>query len=115
MLEDIAGATDEQVGAGVRRLHQAWQKVIKEHLTLEPIMAAQEDETVTVPVGFDPSAIRVTGNVTGNPPFRGVVRAPGLARQGVQAARAAGGDRRAGRRAGGGGVAVRACSRDAGR
>ena len=39
VLEDIAGATDEQVGAGVRRLHQAWQKVVKEHLTLEPIMA----------------------------------------------------------------------------
>ena len=74
VLEDIASATDDQVGAGVRRLHQAWQKVIKDHLTLEPIMAAQEDETVTVPVGFDPSAVRVTGNVTGNPPFKGVVR-----------------------------------------
>ena len=74
VLEDIAGASDEQVGAGVRRLHQAWQKAVKEHLTLEPIMAAQEEETVTVPVGFDPSAIRVTGNVTGNPPFKGVVK-----------------------------------------
>jgi Domain of unknown function (DUF2760) len=74
VLEDIAGASDDQIIAGVRRLHQAWQKVIKEHLTLEPIMAGQEDETVTVPVGFDPSAIRVTGNVTGNPPFKGVVR-----------------------------------------
>ena len=74
VLEDIAGATDEQVGAGVRRLHQAWQKVVKEHLTLEPILAGQEEETVSVPVGFDPSAIRVTGNVTGNPPFRGVVK-----------------------------------------
>jgi Domain of unknown function (DUF2760) len=27
-----------------------------------------------VPAGFDPSAIRLTGNVTGNPPFRGVLK-----------------------------------------
>ena len=29
---------------------------------------------MTVPVGSDPSAIRVTGNATGNPPFEGVAR-----------------------------------------
>jgi hypothetical protein len=74
VLEDIAGASDEQVGAGVRRLHQAWQKAVKEHLTLEPILAGQEEDPVTVPVGFDPSAIRVTGNVTGQPPFKGVLK-----------------------------------------
>lgn len=74
VLEDVAAAPDDQLGAGVRSLHAAWQKVVKEHLTLEPVMNGTEGDTVTVPAGFDPSAIRVTGNVTGTPPFKGVLR-----------------------------------------
>ncbi len=74
VLEDVAAATDDQVGAGVRELHRKWQQVIKEHLTLEPVIPGEEEQTVEVPAGFDPSAIRLTGNVTGNPPFRGVLK-----------------------------------------
>jgi len=70
-LEDIAAATDDQVGAGVRELHRKAQGVLKDHLTLEPILAGEENETVEVKAGFDPSAIRLTGNVTGQPPFKG--------------------------------------------
>ncbi len=74
LLEDIATATDEQIGAGVRDIHQKSRHVIKEHLTLEPIVPGQEEQTVDVPAGFDPSAIHLTGNVTGNPPFKGVLK-----------------------------------------
>jgi hypothetical protein len=74
LLEDIQGAADEQVGAGVRELHRKAQAVIKEHLILEPVLAKNEGETVEVPPNFDPSAIRLTGNVTGQPPFRGVLQ-----------------------------------------
>src|SRR5262249_59099256 len=55
-------------------LHKKAQAAIKEHLTLEPILPGQEEAPVEVPAGFDPSAVRVTGNVTGNPPFRGVLK-----------------------------------------
>jgi hypothetical protein len=37
------------------------------------VLPQQEGAPVEVPVGFDPSAIRVTGNVTGQPPFRGTL------------------------------------------
>jgi hypothetical protein len=74
LLEDISAASDEQVGAGVRELHKQSQAVIQEHLTLEPVMAGREEDEVQVPAGFDPSAIRLTGNVTGNPPFKGVLK-----------------------------------------
>jgi hypothetical protein len=74
LLEDVSGATDEQVGAGVRELHKESQAVIKEHLTLEPVLPQQEGEAVEVAPGFDPSAVRLTGNVTGQPPFRGVLK-----------------------------------------
>ena len=74
LLEDIQGAPDEQVGAGVRELHRKAQTVLKEHLVLEPVLPRSEGESVEVPSNFDPSAIRLTGNVTGQPPFRGVLQ-----------------------------------------
>jgi hypothetical protein len=74
LLEDVAGAGDEQLGAGVRELHRKAQQVVKEHLVLEPVMAGAEGDTVTVPPGFDPSAVRLTGNVTGQPPFKGTLQ-----------------------------------------
>jgi hypothetical protein len=74
LLEDISGASDDQVGAGVRDIHKKSQAVLREHLTLEPVMAGQEESTVEVAPGFDPSAVRLTGNVTGQPPFKGVLK-----------------------------------------
>lgn len=74
LLEDISGASDDQVGAGVRALHTKAQAVLKERLTLVPVLAGEEESTVTVPAGFDPSAISVTGNVTGQPPFKGILK-----------------------------------------
>ncbi len=74
LLEDVSAATDEQIGAGVRDIHKKCQGVLKEHLTLEPVLPGQEEAAVEVPAGFDPSAVRLTGNVTGQPPFRGVLK-----------------------------------------
>jgi hypothetical protein len=74
LLEDISATTDEQIGAGVRELHRKAQAAVKEHLTLEPVLPQEEGAQVEVPPGFDPSAVRLTGNVTGQPPFRGTLQ-----------------------------------------
>ena len=37
-------------------------------------LAGADQITVEVPAGFDPSAIRLTGNVSGRPPFRGTLK-----------------------------------------
>lgn len=74
LLEDVQSYGDEQIGAAVRDIHRSCQKALKEHLTLEPVLKAPEGATVTVPAGFDPSAIRLTGNVTGQPPFQGTLQ-----------------------------------------
>lgn len=71
LLENVDGADNETLGAGVRTIHQACQRVLKEHLDLEPVMKGEEKSIVEVKAGFDPSAIRLTGNVTGSPPFKG--------------------------------------------
>lgn len=77
LLEDIAAFPDAQVGQAVREIHRKAQTALKQHLELEPILKASEGEKTTVPAGFDPSAIRVLGNVTGQPPYTGEVQHPG--------------------------------------
>jgi hypothetical protein len=74
LLEDISAYDDAQVGAAVRDIHRGCRKTIEEHLTLERILAGDEGQEVTVPKGFDPAAIRLTGNVTGQPPFKGTLQ-----------------------------------------
>jgi hypothetical protein len=78
LMEDIPASTpDAQIGAAVREVHRACQKALRDHLVLEKVIPQEEETTVTVPVGFDPSAIRLTGNVTGQPPFQGTLKHAG--------------------------------------
>ena len=74
LLEDVRGYQDQEVGAAVRDIHQKCQAALKEHLVLEPVLPQSEGSAVDVPAGFDPSAIRLVGNVTGQPPFRGTLQ-----------------------------------------
>jgi hypothetical protein len=73
LLEDLTQADSEQVVAAVRDIQPKCQRALKEHLALGPVLPQREGDTVEVPPGFDPSAIRLTGNVTGQPPFRGTL------------------------------------------
>src|SRR5262249_55676625 len=77
LMENVKAYTDEQIGAAVRDIHEKCQAALREHLVLQPVLSQPEGETVDVTSGFDPSAIRLTGNVTGQPPFRGTLRHPG--------------------------------------
>jgi hypothetical protein len=77
LTEDIAGYSDEQIGAATRGIHDTCAKALRGCITLEPVLAGREDDAVTVPAGFDPASIRLTGNVQGKPPFTGVLRHAG--------------------------------------
>jgi hypothetical protein len=77
LREDIQPYDDAQIGAAVRAIHQGCRQILSEHLTLEPVLSGNEGDEVTVPADFDPSAIRLTGNVSGEPPFRGTLRHAG--------------------------------------
>ncbi len=73
LLEDIQAYPDAQIGAAVRDIHRNCQAVLKEHVALEPVLPDSEGSTVEVPAEFDPAAVRLVGNVTGRPPFRGTL------------------------------------------
>jgi hypothetical protein len=77
LMEDIAGASDEQIGQAVREVHKKAQDALKRHAVIETILGGNEGDSATVPAGFDPSAIRVVGNVAGSPPFTGSINHPG--------------------------------------
>lgn len=72
-MEGIDAYDDAQVGAAVRAIHQGCRKVLDQALKLEPILPGEDGSTVEVPVGFDPVAVQLAGNVRGQPPFKGAL------------------------------------------
>jgi hypothetical protein len=74
LAEDLTGFSDSEIGAAARTVHEGCKKVVGTYLTLEPVLREAEGASVAVPPGFDPAAVRLTGNVVGDPPFRGTVR-----------------------------------------
>lgn len=74
LQQDVAGFSDEQVGAAARVVHGGCRKVLQQYFEFEPAAKEAEGSEVTVPKGFDPQRFRLTGNVAGQPPFRGTLR-----------------------------------------
>lgn len=72
--EELAGFSDAQVGAAARTVHDGCRKALRDAFTFAPVRSEAEGTGVTLPAGFDPGAVRLTGNVAGNPPFSGVLR-----------------------------------------
>ena len=77
LTENISPYPDAQLGAAVRTIHEACRKVLDNYVKLEPILNSEEGQPVTVQGGFDPAAIKLLGNVRGEPPIRGVLRHKG--------------------------------------
>ncbi len=74
LMESIDDYDDSDIGAAVRDIHRGCSKVLGDFLTLEAVMPGDEDDSIKVPVGFDPHEVRLVGEVEGEPPFRGVLR-----------------------------------------
>ena len=74
LQEEIDAYPDAQIGAAVRDIHRDCRKALRHYLTLQPVLAQAEGDPVTLAADFDPALIRLTGNVGGSPPFRGVLK-----------------------------------------
>ena len=77
LAEDISVYPDVHLGAAVRTIHESCRQVLDRYVKLEPILNSEEDQPVTLQPGFDPAAIKLIGNVAGEPPVRGVLRHKG--------------------------------------
>ena len=74
LQENVASFSDTEVGAAARVVHAGCKKALADHFTLEPVLKESEGATVTLPAGFDAQRVRITGNVAGQPPFRGTLK-----------------------------------------
>lgn len=72
--EELSVYDDEQIGAAVRSIQEDCKKSVNKYLSPVPVIDKEEGEVVEIDLGFDPDAIKLTGNVSGEPPFRGVLR-----------------------------------------
>lgn len=77
LAEDLEQYNDAQIGAAVRGIHASCKKSILKTIGPKAVMAADEGSEVEVPEDFDPVAIKLIGNVAGDPPFRGILRHKG--------------------------------------
>jgi hypothetical protein len=80
--EDLSGYDDAQVGAAVRDIHRDCAAVLERMFALRPLHEQQEGAQVEIAAGFNPGRMKLTGHVSGQPPFRGM-----LTHQGWQATR----------------------------
>lgn len=71
LQEDLSGADDEQIGVAVRQIHANCAKVLRETFHLGRVLSGTEGEPVKLPTQFDPSAIKLTGQVGGQAPRQG--------------------------------------------
>lgn len=75
--EDLKMYEDAQIGAAVRSIQDNCKNALKKYLNPKAVVDQNEGDAISVPVDFDPNAIKLTGNVTGKPPFQGTLRHKG--------------------------------------
>jgi hypothetical protein len=71
--EDLSAYDDAQIGAAVRDIHRDCAVVLERLFALRPLHDQEEGARVEIPAGFHPGRIKLTGRVSGQPPFRGIV------------------------------------------
>ncbi len=74
LQEDLSQYDDAQIGSAARNIHTSCKETLSKHVKIEPVSREEEGDEITVPQGFDSKSIQLTGNVKGNPPFKGILR-----------------------------------------
>jgi hypothetical protein len=72
--QEIAAFSDGEIGAVARVVHEGCRKALHEHARLEPVRAEEEGASVTLEAGFSPAEVKLSGNVQGSAPYKGVLR-----------------------------------------
>jgi hypothetical protein len=74
LQQDVATFSDEEIGAAARVVHGGCRKVLRQYFELEPATKESEGSAITIQKGFNAQRIQLTGNVAGEPPFRGTLK-----------------------------------------
>lgn len=77
LLEDIAQVKDADVGAAARLVHAGGKTILDTYFDVGPVRDEEEGTKVILAEGFDSARNVVTGNVSGSPPYTGILVHPG--------------------------------------
>lgn len=75
--QDIAGFSDAEIGAAARVVHEGCRKALGSHASIESLRKEDEGSKLTLEAGYEPSEVKLTGNVQGAAPYRGTLRHKG--------------------------------------
>ena len=88
--QDISGFEDVAVGAAARVVHEGCRRALRSRAHIVPVRMEPEGTTIELEEGFDPSAIKLTGNVGAAGPRRGVLKHRGWRAESFQLPHAVG-------------------------
>ncbi len=71
--EDLGGASDADVGAAARTVHDGCRKALRGSVTLAPVRPESEGARVRVESGYDAGALKLTGALRGQGPYEGTL------------------------------------------
>ncbi len=71
VMEPLADYTDAQVGAATRDVLRDCGQTLQRLFEIGPVLNAEEGAAHETPEDVDAARYRLTGNVTGQPPYRG--------------------------------------------
>lgn len=77
LQQDIATFSDTDIGAAARVVHEGCRKALAAHAQIERVRTEPEGSRITLPAGFDAQALKLVGDIRGEPPYRGVLRHSG--------------------------------------
>lgn len=69
--EPLGDYNDAQIGAAARDVLRDCNAVLQRMFHIEPVVAQQEGSEIETPAKFETGRYRLTGNVAGDPPYRG--------------------------------------------
>lgn len=74
LMQDIAPYSDNDVGVVARTVHEGCRRALASHARIDPIRSEPEGGVLELPSGFDTAEVKLSGNVQGAAPYRGVLR-----------------------------------------
>ncbi|NCQ59962.1 MAG: DUF2760 domain-containing protein [Myxococcales bacterium] len=71
--EDVSSFSDADIGAAARVVHDGAKLAVAELFDLVPIRSEEEGSEIELEADYDAHAVRIVGDVRGQPPFRGTL------------------------------------------
>ncbi len=90
LQQDLSSFGDAEIGAATRVVHEGCRRALTRHLKIAAIRGENEGSKVTLEAGYAPAQVKLTGNVAGSPPYRGVLRHRGWRAESIELPRAVG-------------------------